>query len=440
MFDHKSRLCHNTQMFKFSRTSFAITVIGIGSVIIAFNVGFSAGSYAYHGTVDDGTTASTTSDGLFSGIFTGQDSEDTSAPPGIDLSGVWAVWHLIDEKYVSTTASTTTDNLRSRVDGMTAGLVESLGDPYTVFMPATETAYFNEEISGNFVGIGVEIGMDDNILTVIAPLKGTPAALAGIRSGDKIIEIDGMPTSNMDTNEAITHIRGNAGTTVTLTVLHRGSDTTVKIPVERDTINIPTVETEARNDGVFVIHLYSFSENSPSLFRDALREFILSGDYRLVLDLRDNPGGYLDAAVDMASFFLPQGTIVAREDFGGNTPENIYRSKGYDIFTDQLKMAILINQGSASASEILAGALSEHHIATLIGEKSFGKGSVQELIPLNDGASLKVTVAKWLTPNGHSLIHNGLDPQITATTTKKDIEAGTDPQLERAAQFLIKGS
>ncbi|OHA81523.1 MAG: hypothetical protein A2675_03590 [Candidatus Yonathbacteria bacterium RIFCSPHIGHO2_01_FULL_51_10] len=428
-------------MFKFSRTSFAVTVIGIGSIIIAFNVGFSAGTYAYGGATNNQSTASTTPPNeLFSDIFAGQGGEDTSAPPGIDLSEVWAVWHLIDSKYVSTTASTTEDTPESRVDGMTAGLVASLGDPYTVFMPAKEASYFNEEISGNFVGIGVEIGMDDNILTVIAPLKGTPAALAGILSGDKIIEIDGIPTANMDTDAAITRIRGEAGTTVTLTVLHNGSDTTVKIPVKRATINIPTVETEARADGVFVIHLYSFSANSPSLFRDALREFILSGDYMLVLDLRDNPGGYLDAAVDMASFFLPQGTVVAREDFGGNTSENIYRSKGYDIFTDQLKMAILINQGSASASEILAGALSEHHKATLIGEKSFGKGSVQELVPLKDGASLKVTVAKWLTPNGHSLIHNGLDPQITVITTKKDVEAGIDPQLERAAQFLIKGS
>jgi carboxyl-terminal processing protease len=201
---------------------------------------------------------------------------------------------------------------------------------------------------------------------------------------------------------------------------------------------IPTLETETSGD-VFIIRLYSFSANSPDLFREALRKFMLSGKNELVLDLRGNPGGFLEAAVDMASWFLPQGKIVVREDFGEGKEGQAYRSKGYDIFSDKLQMAVLVDEGSASASEILAAALRDHGVAKLVGAKTFGKGSVQELVRLTPETSLKITVARWLTPNGISISEAGLLPDVAADRTVEDFKAGKDPQLERALQLVRTG-
>lgn len=396
-------------------TGTLVTVIVIG---LSFGAGYAAGKDRALRTAADPVDVS------------------LAKPSEVDLSPVWEVWRLIDEKFVATASSTKPDT-EARIAGMTQGLVDALDDPYSIYMPAEESQRFEEEINGNFVGIGVEIGLEDEVLTVIAPLKGTPADRAGLRAGDKIVEIDGTSTYKMEIDDAIKKIRGEIGTVVTLTVLREGAPAPLKLPITRATIDIPTIETELRSDGVFVISLYSFTGNSPALFRNALREFVESGSDKLVLDLRNNPGGYLDAAVDMASWFLPAGKVVAREDFGAAKKEETYRSHGYDVFNENLKMAILINEGSASASEILAGALSEHGIATLVGEKSFGKGSVQELIPLeHNGASLKVTVAKWLTPNGKSLTGNGLVPNVEVKADPNAKAGDPDAQLERAAAVL----
>jgi carboxyl-terminal processing protease len=192
-------------------------------------------------------------------------------------------------------------------------------------------------------------------------------------------------------------------------------------------------------ESMYYIALYSFSENSPNLFRSALRSFVESGDTKLILDLRGNPGGYLEAAMDMASWFLPPGKIIVREDFGAGKEETVYRSKGYDVFNDNFKFVILVDSGSASASEILAGALSEYNKAILIGDQTFGKGSVQELVPVTDDTSLKVTIARWLTPNGNSISQEGITPHILVKPTEADIKAGKDVQLERAKEFLRTG-
>jgi carboxyl-terminal processing protease len=204
--------------------------------------------------------------------------------------------------------------------------------------------------------------------------------------------------------------------------------------IVRDVINIPTLDTDVTHPGVFIIKLYSFTAQSPDLFRNALRQFVSSGDHKLILDLRDNPGGYLDAAWDMASWFLPAGKTIVTEDFGTNGSPDIYRSKGYNVFNSNLQMLILVNNGSASASEILAGALQEQGIAKLVGQKTFGKGVVQELIPITSDTSLKVTVARWLTPNGHNLSHDGLDPDYLVTSTSSD--PTVDLVTDRAVQIL----
>lgn len=344
----------------------------------------------------------------------------------------WKVWNVLDDKYVEA-ASTTSE---ARVWGAIKGLAASYGDPYTVFFPPVESKMFQEDISGNFEGVGMEIGIKDNQLRVVTPLKNSPAEKAGVKVGDLIIKIGDKDTNEMSVDQAVKLIRGPQGTSVTMTFLPQGSSKTVERVLVRQVINIPTIETSTKPGGIFVIRLYSFSAQSSSLFREALRDFIISGNHKLILDLRGNPGGYLDAAWDMTSWFLPAGKTVVIEDFGKNAEQKLYRSKGYDIFTDKLRMVILVDAGSASASEILAGALQEHGIAKLVGTETFGKGSVQELVGITANTSLKVTIARWLTPNGHNLSHAGLKPDFEVKVTDKDVEANKDAQLDKALELL----
>lgn len=360
----------------------------------------------------------------------------------VDFEPFWKAWNVIEKKYVST------DGLERQemLWGSISGLIKSLDDPYTVFFPPEEKKLFDSEIRGNFEGVGMEIGIRKGILTVIAPLKDTPAYRAGIKAADKILEIDGESTIEITLEEAVRIIRGEKGTAVVLTILRDGNDETQKIEIIRDVIKIPTLETETRfentadgnparrNDGIFIIRLFNFSGDSPVVFREALREMIEGGNTKLILDLRNNPGGFLEAAVDIASWFLPAGKIVAREDFGKGK-ETIYRSRGYNVFQD-LSMVILVNVGSASASEIVAGALKEHGVATIVGVKTFGKGSIQELVPITPDTGLKVTIARWLTPKGHSISENGLEPDVVIEFTGEE-EAGEDPQLEKAIEILL---
>jgi len=363
----------------------------------------------------------------------------TSEPSSVDFSAFWKAWTVVSQDYVPTATTTKIVTDQDKVWGAISGMVASLGDPYTVFFPPVQSSEFASAVRGNFDGVGMEVVAQGGALVVIAPLKGSPAAAAGLRPGDKIIKIDDTDTSGLSTDESVNLIRGEAGTTVTFTVIRDSVKAPFIVKVVRAQINIPTIDTKDLGNGVFYIALYSFTENSPNLFRGALREFVQSGDSKLILDLRGNPGGYLEAALDMASWFLPSGDVVVRESYAPGKPETVYRSKGYDIFNDKLKFAILVDGGSASAAEILAGALSEHGKATLIGEKTFGKGSVQELVPITPDTSLKVTIARWLTPNGLSISKQGIVPQIVINRTDADAQAGKDPQLTRAEAFLNTG-
>ncbi|MDZ7726164.1 MAG: S41 family peptidase [Candidatus Campbellbacteria bacterium] len=318
------------------------------------------------------------------------------------------------------------------------GLAEAYDDPYTTFFPPKEAKEFEMEISGNFEGVGMEVGVKDEVLTVIAPLKGTPAEKAGVEAGDKILQIDETPTYNLTIDEAVDMIRGEKGTEVVLTVAREGESETIEIPITRGVIQIPTIDTELRNDGVFVISLYNFSGNATSAFEEALKEFVETDSEKLILDLRGNPGGYLQAAVEMASYFLDSGEVVVRETGRGGEEVEVYRSKGYDIFDQELDMVVLVNRGSASASEILAGALSENNVATLVGEKTFGKGSVQEVVEITPETSLKVTIAKWLTPNGVSFSEEGLTPDVEVELNSDELNSGNDKQMERAVELLLE--
>ena len=349
-----------------------------------------------------------------------------------DLEPFWKVWNLIDQKYPD--AEKIGD--QERVWGAVKGLAGSLDDPYTSFFPPEEAKDFEDSLNGEFEGVGMEIGIKDKIITIIAPLKDTPAYKAGIKAGDKILKIDENITDSMSVEKAVSLIRGPKDTTVNLTIFRETDKKPREISITRDRIVIPTLDTKLRSDGIFVISLYNFSGNSSVLFQSALEEFIKSGSDKLILDLRGNPGGYLDTAIDMASWFLPSGKIVVTEDYGTLGKEKVHRSSGYDIFTDQLKMVVLVDGGSASASEILAGALSEHGVAKLVGEQTFGKGSVQELIDVTDDTALKITIAQWLTPNGISISKEGLKPDYEVEITEKDLETDRDPQMEKAMEII----
>lgn len=381
--------------------------------------------------------------GIFGvGFFIGNeskrsDSSSLNAQSPADLEEFWRVWALIDEKFVPA-SSTVAVTDEERMQGAIKGMVDSLGDSYSRFLTPEENKDFNESISGNFSGVGMEVGKKDSLIVVISPLKDTPAEKAGIKAGDVILQIDGNVTAEMSVDEAVNLIRGEKGTTVELVIAREGEKGSMSIKVVRENIKIPTLEYEMRKDGIFVISLFNFSAGVENDFRKALREFVLSKSDKLILDMRGNPGGYLDAAVDISSWFLPSGKIVVQEDFGANTSAKIFRSKGYDIFNQNLKMVILVDGGSASASEIVAGALKEHNVAKLVGEQTYGKGSVQELIPISKETSLKLTIARWLTPNGVSISDSGLTPDVVVEAKSEDADDDSDLQLEEAVKILLK--
>lgn len=374
-------------------------------------------------------------------------NKDMDKPANVDFSSFWATWNVINQKYAGTTTAD-----QDRVWGAIEGMTASLGDPYTVFFPPAESKIFASEIAGNFEGVGMEVGVKDNKLVVVSPIKDSPAEKVGVKAGDFILMINDKESLTMPTDKAVQMIRGKSGTKVKLTLIREGVKNPIEIIIIRTTIDLPTVKTTTkseigagdgsendtglRKDGIFVISLYSFSANSANLFRNALKEFIDSGSHKLILDLRGNPGGYLEAAVDMASWFLPSGKVVVREEFGKDKEERVYRSKGYNIFPVKLRMIILVDGGSASASEILAGALSENGVAKLVGTKTFGKGSVQELVNITSDTSLKVTIAKWLTPEGRSISEQGIVPDHVVEVTPEDVKNKKDRQMDKAVELL----
>lgn len=415
-----------------SRAGIAAAVFAL--IIGAFFLGVVAG-YENRPEVDKVTS-----------LINKQDSNILNdATQKVDFAPFWKAWNLINEKYVPTTATTTTaTDTQDRVYGAITGMVAALGDPYTVFMPPQESKQFNQTIQGSFGGVGMEVGMKNGVITVIAPLKGSPAEKAGIKTGDAILKIDGKSTENMDVDSAINLIRGLIGTSVKLSLLPKGKNTVrdiKEITIVRREIVVPITDAKLRDDGIFVISLYNFDEQSADQFRASLKQFINSGSNKLVLDLRGNPGGYLEAAVDIASWFLPEGKLIVTEDYGPKEQSDIFRSRGYDAFTARpIHLAILVDGGSASAAEILAGALAQNNIAKLVGEKTFGKGSVQELVPVTDSSQLKITVARWLTPNGTSISKSGLMPDYTVSLTDDDIAKHNDAQLNKAVELLKNGT
>ncbi len=347
----------------------------------------------------------------------------------VDFNLYWNVMDILKNKYIDSDKVLDTELFY----GSLAGMVASLGDPYSVFLTPQVNKEFTEELSGNFQGIGAEIGLKKGILTIIAPLPGTPAENAGLQPRDQVLAIDGVSTSGMGLDESVSRIRGEGGTEVVLTILSPDSEESRDVTIIRDVINIVSVSWSKKENNTAYIKLSYFNQDTEQQFRAIAKEVLAANPDQIILDVRNNPGGFLDVAILIASYWIEDDVIV-QERFSDGTIDK-YQSRGKPIFSD-IPTVVLINEGSASASEIVAGALSDYGKATLIGMQSFGKGSVQDLIELSDGSSVKITIAKWLTPNGTTIDKEGLTPDIEVDLTKEDYDEDRDPQLDAAIQFF----
>jgi len=348
---------------------------------------------------------------------------------GVDFSPFWDVWAAIQEKYVGRKNL----DVQKMVNGAIEGLVNSLGDDYSVFFEPEQNQEFESEVSGKFEGIGIEIGLKNKILTVIAPLEGTPAKQAGLEPNDAILKINSTSTIGMSLDQAIRYIRGPKGSTVTLSILRDTWDNPRPIVITRDVIAVPSATIEKIGDDVIHLRLYNFYAPLTWEFRKRALEILLSGRKKIVLDVRGNPGGYLNGAIETAGYFLPSGSVAVKEDDGaGPYVCDVCKTSGLAIFKDY-KIVVLIDGGSASASEIVAGALRDNRGVLLIGQTTFGKGSVQEVYPMANGSSLKLTIAKWLTPNGHSIAGVGLKPDIEIIPLASRTQ---DIQLDKAVEVV----
>lgn len=352
-------------------------------------------------------------------------------PGTIDFSLFWDAYSKLQQSFIDPSKI----NTQKIIYGAISGMTKSLGDPYTDFFDPEQARRFQQDLSGSFEGIGVEIAIKKSQLTVVAPLKNTPGQMAGLKAGDAILKIDGQNTADMATDEAVNLIRGPRGTDVTLTIFREGWQDSKDFVITRSTINIPGMDWKMQSEDIAYVHIYQFGQTLPADFKEAVLEILQSPAKKIVLDLRDNPGGYLDVAQKVSGWFLKNGQTVTIEDFGGDKEKQEYRSQGNGDLADY-PVVVLINQGSASASEILAGALRDNRGVKLVGEKSFGKGSVQEVVGLQGGSFLKITIAKWLTPKGASISEVGLDPDVKIEITDEDIQQDIDPQLDKALEIV----
>ena len=367
---------------------------------------------------------------IFLGRLSGKYSKvDSQIAQNIDFGLYWDVWDAMKELYVDK------DQISDKqlFYGSLKGLVNSLEDPYSEFMDPQLTKEFEEDMSGSFEGIGAEIGIRDGILTVIAPLEGTPAQKAGLMSGDKILEINGESTKDMNIDQAVSKIRGPKGTEVVLNIFRTGLEDFKDINIIRDTIVIKSVSLEILDNNIFLIKINAFNDDTEYLFSDFAKQAFDNKAKGVILDLRNNPGGYLETSVNVLGEWINGEVALAERFTDGHEME--YIAKGNNYLKD-IPTVVLINYGSASASEIVSGALQDYGKAKIIGEKSYGKGSVQMVKNIKDGSSLKIAIAKWLTPKGQDINKEGIKPDEEVKLSLEDFENDIDNQLNRALEIL----
>jgi len=355
-----------------------------------------------------------------------------NAPKTVDYGLLWQVLDDLNQKDIDKPL-----DQQALLYGAAKGLVSAVGDPYTTFFDPQSLKDFQTELGGSFEGIGAEVGLKNGVITIISPLDGSPAKQAGLISGDEILKIDGQDTSGMTLDDAVNKIRGPKNSVVKLTILHPNAAQSQDISVTRQTITVQSVKYSVKNDNgkkIEYIAITTFGDDTTALFRQAAQDALKNNVSGIIVDLRDDGGGYLDDAVNIASYWVEPGNLVVSEQHSDGTKQD-YKATGGNTL-NHIPTIVLVNGGTASASEILSGALHDYNFAKLLGEKTFGKGSVQELISLPYNTALKVTVAKWLTPKGVNLNHNGLNPDISVTRTTDQIQNNQDPQMDKALQLL----
>ena len=352
-----------------------------------------------------------------------------NVPGDLDYSSVEQVYDILRKDY---DGQLDTEKL---LDGLKKGLAEASGDQYTEYLNAKEAEDFSQDLSGTFSGIGAELSKEEKTIVIVSPISGYPAEKAGLLPKDVIIEINGESAYDLNVSEAVNKIRGEEGTNVKLKVVRNGSQE-LDFEITRQKITIPSVESQTLDGNIGYIRISRFAEDTSGLVKDAATKFKQAGVKGVVVDLRSDPGGLLDAAVEASSQWLPRNKMVLQEKRDGVTVRS-YPSKGYKTL-EGVPTVVLVNEGSASASEIMAGALKDNGAAQLLGTKTFGKGSVQQLEELHDGSVLKVTIARWYTPNGKNIDKEGIEPDVKVGRSADDIKNGKDPQKDAALGILRK--
>ena len=368
-------------------------------------------------------------------ITTGSGQIITNPQRQVDIGLLWSVWNTLLDRYVDSSKL----NANEMVTGAVQGMVAAIGDPYTLYMSAKENKDFRQALSGQLQGIGAELAQRSGVTMIVSPIKGSPAQSAGLMPDDVIVSVDGTSLDGKTLNEVVTLVRGPKGTKVTLTINRPSERKTFDVAIVRDDIKVPSTEQEIKKTAKGDIGYLSLNQFGDATVADAtaaIRELMKNDLKGFSLDLRFNGGGYLEGADDLTSLFLKEGEIVSIERKGADVQHHGVSGRA---LLPTLPLVVLVNQGTASASEIVAGAIQDHKRGTLIGMKTFGKGSVQEVIDFPGGGSLRVTIAKWFTPNKQNIDGKGLMPDIIVDRTEADFESDKDPQLEAALEFLTSG-
>ena len=356
-------------------------------------------------------------------------SNKTSKSANVDFGNFWNVWDKIVTTYDGKI------DYQKMIDGAINGMVASVGDPYTLYMTPEQTKSFDQELEGSINGIGAEVGIKDNKVIVISPISGSPAERAGIMANDIILTIDGTDTTGMDLGTAVSKIRGEVGTKVKLKIERAGKQ--LDFEVTRAKVDTKSVIWSIKDNNIGYIEITRFDSNTTTLVKQAASEFKEKDVKGIIIDLRNNPGGYLDSAVEVSSEFIKSGLVVSEKSVERDNIQQKYYASGKGTLLDtSIPVVVITNGGSASASEIVAGAIQDNKRGILLGEKTFGKGSVQTVQSLADGSSIRITIAHWFTPNGKNISKEGIKPDVEIKMTEDDIANQKDPQLDKSIEYI----